>query len=114
MADALQMHSLGAALPSAGSPVADAPSPDNIVAVEHLIVIDFEGTCDPSDDGLTRLQQCDIHEIIEFPAVWVSARGEQAGSEIDFFREYVKPIEGATESQARTISSFCACQLCST
>ena len=38
-------------------------------AVEHLIVVDFEGTCNLADDGITRLQQCDIHEIIEFPAL---------------------------------------------
>ncbi len=122
--DALQsMEKLATALPSHddAAPTAVAPhetapaaSSDSSAAataapavVEHLIVLDFEGTCDPTDEGLTRLQQCDIHEIIEFPAVWLSARGENAGTEIDFFREYVKPVEGAAEGQAREISAFC-------
>ena len=33
---------------------------------EFAILIDFEATSDSSDDELTRLQQCDTHEIIEF------------------------------------------------
>ena len=35
-------------------------------AIEHIIVLDFEATCDKADDALTRLQQCDAREIIEF------------------------------------------------
>ena len=33
---------------------------------EYAILIDFEATADSSDDELTRLAQCDHHEIIEF------------------------------------------------
>ena len=100
------------AAPAAASDSATA-TPTTVATarvVEHLIILDFEGTCDPSDERLTRLQQCDIHEIIEFPAVWISARGENAGTEIDFFREYVKPVEGAAEGKAREISAFCDCR----
>ena len=102
---ALEMQSLGHALtPPTSAEVLAAEG----ATVEHLIIVDFEGTCDSSDDGLTRLQQCDIHEIIEFPAVWIAARGEEAGAEIAYFREYVKPVEGTTaEGQARTLSAFC-------
>lgn len=96
------------AQPAAGETPGAAQAAPASLPVEHLIVIDFEGTCDPSDEALTRLQQCDIHEIIEFPAVWMSARGADAGTEIDFFREYVKPVEGAAEGKAREISPFCA------
>ena len=32
----------------------------------YAILIDFEATADSSDDELTRLAQCDKHEIIEF------------------------------------------------
>ena len=33
---------------------------------DYAILIDFEATCDSNDDELTRLAQCDRHEIIEF------------------------------------------------
>ena len=36
------------------------------MAPEYAILIDFEATADSSDDELTRLAQCDHHEIIEF------------------------------------------------
>ena len=98
-----------AAIPPPADVPASTPADPPAVApiVEHIIIIDFEGTCDPSDESLTRLQQCEIHEIIEFPAVWVSATGDNIGAEIDYFREYVKPVEGAAEGQAREISAFC-------
>ena len=112
MIDGRVAAALDCAAPAAASDSATA-TPTTVVTarvVEHLIILDFEGTCDPSDERLTRLQQCDIHEIIEFPAVWISARGENAGTEIDFFREYVKPVEGAAEGKAREISAFCECR----
>ena len=34
--------------------------------IDFCILIDFEATSDTSDDELTRLAQCDVHEIIEF------------------------------------------------
>ena len=116
VAAALDCAAPAAASDSAASDAASdsAATPTTVATargvVEHLIILDFEGTCDPSDERLTRLQQCDIHEIIEFPAVWISARGENAGTEIDFFREYVKPVEGAAEGKAREISAFCECR----
>ena len=36
------------------------------IAPDYAILVDFEATCDTTDDELTRLQQCDTHEIIEF------------------------------------------------
>jgi hypothetical protein len=116
MIDGRVAAALDCAAPAAASDSAasdSAATPTTVASarvVEHLIILDFEGTCDPSDERLTRLQQCDIHEIIEFPAVWISARGENAGTEIDFFREYVKPVEGAAEGKAREISAFCECR----
>jgi hypothetical protein len=116
MIDGRVAAALDCAAPAAASDSAasdSAATPTTVASarvVEHLIILDFEGTCDPSDERLTRLQQCDIHEIIEFPAVWISARGENAGTEIDFFREYVKPVEGAAEGKARDISAFCECR----
>lgn len=41
--------------------------------VEHLLILDFEATCENTEDGLTRLEQCTRHEIIEFPVLWVDA-----------------------------------------
>lgn len=64
----------------------------------ELIVIDLEATCDPSDDNLTRLEQCAIHEIIEFPAVRIS---RETLAEVDYFHEFVRPTEH-TE-----LSEFC-------
>ena len=34
--------------------------------IDYCILIDFEATSESTDDELTRLQQCDVHEIIEF------------------------------------------------
>ena len=42
------------------------PPPPIITQPDYCILIDFEATCDTSDENLTRLQQCDTHEIIEF------------------------------------------------
>lgn len=64
----------------------------------ELIVIDLEATCDPSDDSLTRLEQCAIHEIIEFPAVRIS---RETLAEVDYFHAFVRPTEH-TE-----LSKFC-------
>jgi hypothetical protein len=44
----------------------EAPPEGAPATIDYAIVIDFEATCDSSDDELTRLQQCDTHEIIEF------------------------------------------------
>ena len=43
--------------------------------IEFCILIDLEATADASDDELTRLQQVEVHEIIEFvrPSVYRSA-----------------------------------------
>ena len=81
--------------------------------VEHLIVVDFEATCDSGEECLTRLQQCDRHEIIEFPALWLDARD---AVERGCFHEYVRPTEThhaqyhapeAPPSLARQLSAFC-------
>jgi hypothetical protein len=34
--------------------------------IETILVLDFEATCDDAEPELTRLQQTDIHEIIDF------------------------------------------------
>ena len=67
-------------------------------AVSHVLLFDFEATCDPEDDNLNRLQQCDRHEIIEFPALLLDAR---TGAELACFHEYVRPTEAAE------LSAFC-------
>ena len=37
-----------------------------LAAVDTLVVIDLEATCEQGEEEtLTRLQQCDAHEIIE-------------------------------------------------
>ena len=38
------------------------PPPPIITQPDYCILIDFEATCDTSDENLTRLQQCDTHE----------------------------------------------------
>jgi inhibitor of KinA sporulation pathway (predicted exonuclease) len=54
--------------------------------------------------GLTRLQQCQLHEIIEFPCVLL----DSSLIEIAAFREFVRPVEGVTApGGSRVISDFC-------
>ena len=101
--------------PSTTSPAGEEWEIINKPQVDHVIILDFEATCDQSDDAVSRIQQCDIHEIIEFPAVWHAAQNldnvrgaaRVAGEEIDFFREYVRPTEGAEPGSARQLSPFC-------
>ena len=88
------------------------PRPVDRPVIDHLIVVDFEGTCDPSENGIPRLEQCDVKEIIEFPAVWIAARDiperhMAAGTEIDHFQEYVKPVGTSGQGEARQLTDFC-------
>lgn len=85
--------------------IADEQPPAAAVTVEHVLLFDFEGTCDASDAGLSRLQQCALHEIIEFPALWLDAH---TGAVRGTFHEYVRPTEGADgDGAARPLSTFC-------
>lgn len=34
--------------------------------IDHLLVVDFEATCDEGEEDLSRLEQNNQHEIIEF------------------------------------------------
>ena len=51
---------------------AAASPPISATTIDYAILIDLEATSDSSDDALTRLQQCDHHEIIEFVRLPVS------------------------------------------
>jgi len=70
-----------------------------VVTVSHYLVVDFEATCDASDEVLTRLQQCKVHEIIEFPCIVLDA---STMTEVSRFHEYVRPVERPV------LSSFCS------
>eukprot|EP00908_Phaeocystis_cordata_P027420 Transcript_9987.p1 GENE.Transcript_9987~~Transcript_9987.p1 ORF type:complete len:445 (+),score=98.91 Transcript_9987:83-1417(+) len=73
--------------------------------IDTLLVLDFEGTCNGEGDrALTRLQQCDLHEIIEWPVVRLDAA---SGQEVDIFHSYVRPEEGAEAGEARRLTEYC-------
>ena len=64
-----------------------------------LLILDFEATCDgASDDQISRLAQCEIHELIEFPVVHLSGDSLE---ELAVFHEYVRPAAG------RQLTPFC-------
>ena len=78
--------------------------------VDYLVIVDFEATCDTSDEHISRLQQCDIHEIIEFPAVLCRRdlnEDTPMGTEIAFFRQHVQPTEAPAGEPKRVLADFC-------
>lgn len=91
-----------------GLPAAPPPT-DSVTSAQNdriFLVIDFEATCDMADDRLTRLQQCQLHEIIEFPCVVID--GAQL-TEVASFREFVRPQEGLSgPGGSRVLSEFCS------
>ncbi|GFO48394.1 3'-5' exoribonuclease 1 [Plakobranchus ocellatus] len=54
---------------------------DEVLKFDYLVVIDFEATCSETNDNF-------VHEIIEFPAVLVDARGQVI---CDDFQRFCKP-----------------------
>ena len=55
------------------------------MAIDHLLICDFEATCDAGEEELlSRLEQCHQHEIIEFVRVATSPCARSADARIAF------------------------------
>lgn len=68
--------------------------------MDYLLVLDFEATCDESEDQLSRQAKDAKREIIEFPVVKLNARTGVIEAE---FHAFVKP----TDAEHRKLSEFC-------
>ena len=64
---------------------------------DFFVVVDFEATCDTSTNK-AKYKLGYPHEIIEFPAVLVSAREKKI---VDVFHSFVRP------TQIRALSEYC-------
>ncbi|GFR78592.1 3'-5' exoribonuclease 1 [Elysia marginata] len=81
---------------------------DELLQFDYLVVIDFEATCSETNDNF-------VHEIIEFPAVLVDAKGQVLGEEFQrFCRPKLNPkltpfcteLTGITQSQVDRAQDF--------